>query len=101
MSAPKKTPPSPLEPAKPFAKRPSDPVQEASEESFPASDAPGRNKPAAEGQAQDRKGAEIKNPADKIKPRSRFERQGPDKVAEASEESFPASDAPAWGSSHV
>jgi hypothetical protein len=56
-----------------------DTVEEASEESFPASDAPAHSTPDAAHTLAE----QVVEPA-------------PDVVTEASEESFPASDAPGW-----
>jgi hypothetical protein len=83
---------------KPSAKsRPPEHVQEASEDSFPASDPPAR---APEGAADAPPRTEPRNPADKIKPAHVWARE-PDRVQEASEDSFPASDPPAWRSMSV
>jgi hypothetical protein len=79
----------------PPAKRPPDPVQQASEESFPASD------PPAHSGVRTPPPTPKCDPAAEIKPPPRRDTLKPDKVAEASEESFPASDPPAWGTSHA
>ena len=90
----KKTIPA-LEPTTPPNKRQPDPVEQASKESFPASDPPAHGG-VAPPQTKDEK---AQNPAEGIKPEKPA--RGPDKVRVASEESFPASDPPAWGTSHV
>lgn len=90
---PKQTPPIPaLEPKPAPDKKKPDPVQQASEQSFPASDPPahGSSKPADAAACEPK----PRDPA----PAARSNRI--DKVDEASLESFPASDPPA-GSSHA
>lgn len=78
-------------------KKPPDPVQEASEESFPASDPPAHG---GSTKADDARVVEPKITAPPPEPKPPAQPR-PDKVLEASKDSFPASDPPAWGTSHV
>lgn len=80
----------------PAQKRQPDPVQQSSEESFPASDPPAHSgvRPAPKTEKPADPAANVTSPPLR-------ETLKPDKVTEASDESFPASDPPAWGSSHA
>jgi hypothetical protein len=81
-----------LEPKPGAEKKKPDRVQEASEESFPASDPPAHGASSASGEFEPKPAAPPPSP--------RPTPNGPDKVDEASKGSFPASDPPG-GTSHV